>query len=261
MMPRFMIIVFLSVLGGTLPAQTAPASSFVLGLSANGTGGATIYPDEPLLITTMLLLNEGGPASLAMSGNQPWTAGLTVALTDSEGKEVTLNWVKFGQPPSTIDFPMAASSISAVSGIDSAATATLPAGVYRLNATFDSRSLAAPGSWSGTVRATPITLTISAIPRPNDDKGQVSKQRLLAQWALWNDQPEEALEFLDRALELAPGDIVTLSEKASVLASMDRTDEAAALLERAITLFEQRHPDSPHPPRELLSKLRRLRPL
>lgn len=257
MTPRLLITA--SLLAVTLSAQTAP--SFILALSANGTGSTTLYPDEPLLLDTMLLLDEGGQASIAMLENQPWTAGLTVSISDSEGKEVPVTWKGFGPPPSSFDFFSPANSISAVSGIDAATIGTLPAGVYRLNATFDNRSLAAPGSWSGIVRAMTMTLTVSAIPRPDGNKQQVFKQRLLAQWELRNDKPETALAFLNRALEVVPDDIVTLSEKASVLTAMDRRDEAVAMLERAIMLFGQRHPDSPHPPRELLSQLRRLRPL
>jgi len=86
-------------------------------------------------------------------------------------------------------------------------------------------------------------------PDPKDRIGthvDLEKARAFMRDRLW----EKAGRCLDRVLEGDPNNLAALTEKANALAGLDKTDEAAAIIERALSLS----PDSP----PLLVQLSRL---
>jgi tetratricopeptide (TPR) repeat protein len=249
----------LAIVLATTFATTAAADAFGLALHANGGSDTTLYRGEPLLVQTLLILEQDEAATVALAGGQPWTRALSLTLLDGAGQAVPLEWATLGAAPaSSLAFTPEATEISAVMALAPAVLDALPPGDYRLEALFSTEESAAPGAWKGEVRAPRVALKLSAEQRPNSPPEQVYRHRLLARWHQLNDRHEAALTELDAALEQMPGDVQALSDKADVLVEMNRGDEATAVLQQAVSLYRQQHPDATHPPRWLLRRLQEL---
>lgn len=240
-------------------APAAAADAFGLALHVNGGADTTLYRGEPLLVQALLILEQDEAATVALVGGQSWTRALSLSLLDDTGQAVPLEWATLGgAPAASLSFTREATEISAVTGLAPAVVDALPPGDYRLEAVFSTEESAAPGAWKGEVRAPRVVLKLSAEQRPSSPPEQVYRHRLLARWQQLNDRQEAALTELDAALEQVPGDIQVLSDKAEVLVEMNRGDEATAVLQQAVSLYRQSHPDVGHPPRWLLHRLRDL---
>jgi tetratricopeptide (TPR) repeat protein len=240
-------------------ATTVAADAFSLVLHANGGADTALYRGEPLLVQVLLIFEQDEAATVALADGQAWSRALSLTLRDGAGQAVPLEWATLGvAPASSLAFTPEATEITAVMGLAPAVLDALPPGDYRLEAVFSTEESAATGAWKGEVRAPRVALNLSAEQRPNSPPEQVYRHRLLARWQQLNDRHEVALVELDAALEQMPDDIQVLSDKAEVLVEMNRSDEASEVLQQAVSLYRQQHPDATHPPRRLLRRLQEL---
>jgi Tetratricopeptide repeat len=231
-------------------------------LTVHATLGAesVIHRGEPLLVEVLLILIEGESARIALADGAPWTHALSVVLADSSGKTVTAEWSGLERAGTDLVFNAGATEIRAVAALSPEVLDALAPGDYRLTATFDTQDTAATGAWAGLLSAPGTPITIRGTARGGDDVAQVFSQRLLARWHQLSEQPQAALEALDAALLISPGDIGSLADKAEVLVELQRNDEAIEVLQQAIAFYGQRYPEDNHPPRELIHRLNELSP-
>jgi tetratricopeptide (TPR) repeat protein len=249
----------LAIILVTAFAPAVAADAFSLTLHVNGGADTTLYRGEPLLVQALLILEQEEAATVALADGQAWTRALSLTVRDGAGQPVQLPWAILGAAPAaSLSFTPEAAEISAVMGLAPDALDALAPGDYRLDAVFSTKESAAEGAWKGVARAPGLVLRVSADPRADSAPEQVYKHRLLARWHHFNDRPEEALAQLDAAVQRQPDDIQVLSDKAEVLAEMNRGDAAVETLQQAISLYRQRHPDASHPPRWLLHRLQEL---
>lgn len=234
--------------------------SFSLSISANGGGGSTLYRDEPLLVQTLLLLETGQAAVVALKDGQKWDSALSVTWSDSKGAVLAQPWVRLGATLDPLAFNEEATEASALFGLPAEAINSLAPGNYVLNVTFQHDTSAADGSWKGRLSAR-ATFSVSDGPRPESPRSKSLTSRLRARWLELNNRSDEALAELNTALEGDPDDIEILIDKADLLAGLERTQEAVSTLTHAIEVFQAKYPDARHPPRELLRRLRELAPL
>jgi tetratricopeptide (TPR) repeat protein len=243
-------------------ADSADTPNAPFSLTVYATLGAepVIHRGEPLLVEALLILTGDESTRIALTDGAPWTRALSLTLTDSNDIAVAAEWSGLEQAGTDLEFRSDAFEIRAVAALSPAAVDTLRPGDYKLTATFDARDMADTGAWAGRLSARGVSITVSDSARGGGEDEQIFSQRLLARWQQLDNQPQAALETLDAALQLSPGDIGTMSDKAEVLVELQRNDEAVELLQQAIALYGQRYPEDHHPPRELIHRLNELSP-
>ena len=91
----------LAIVLATTFATTAAADAFGLALHANGGSDTTLYRGEPLLVQTLLILEQDEAATVALAGGQPWTRALSLTLLDGAGQAVPLEWATMGAAPAS----------------------------------------------------------------------------------------------------------------------------------------------------------------
>jgi tetratricopeptide (TPR) repeat protein len=237
-----------------------PNAPFSLTVYATLGAEPVIHRGEPLLVEALLILTGDEPTRIALADGAPWTRALSLTLTDGNGKAVAAAWSGLEQAGTDLEFSADAIEIRAVAALSPGALDALAPGDYRLTAVFDTRDGAATGAWAGRLSAPGAPITISGSARGSSEDEQIFSRRLLARWQQLDNQPQAALETLDAALQLSPGDIGTMSDKAEVLVELQRNDEAIELLQQAIAQYGQRYPNDNHPPRELIHRLNELSP-
>lgn len=244
------ILILLTLAAGALPAQQRP--EFSLAISANGKGQPIVFRDEPLLVEVLLVMESGEAGVIALKGARPWTEALALKLTGPDGQIVQPEWTRLGGAAVQLTFTPEASEVRTILVLSPEAARALAAGDYELSISFAAEEAASPDAWTGRLPAAVLKFKVSPDPREDTPEARVSRQRLLARWHQLSGRPEDALSALELALEASPDDVHALSDKAGVLVELDRTGEAMAAVEKAISAFRKQNPKATHPPRELL---------
>jgi len=234
------------------------SAPFSLSIHTSPGAESVIHRGEPLLVEVLLILTGEEAARIALANGAPWTQALSLALEDDSGKKVEVEWTGLEQAGTELAFTTEATEVRAIAGLSPEQLKALAPAKYLLTASLDTRETAAPGAWKGQLVAQAVPVSVSETAVTGSDQEMVLRQRLLARWHQLNKRPEEALRQLDAALEHVPEDITVLSEKAELLAEMNRNEEAIEVLQQAVSLYYQNTPDPSHPPRWLLHRLRDL---
>lgn len=211
---------------------------------------------SPLLVETKLLLRQEADARVELKDGAAWTSALRIQVLDADGKPVEAEWELLAATGGVLAFGEEALEAGAVSALAGSITAKMAPGEYTLQARLDTAGKAADGAWSGEVPSRRVRVTVVAAESDWQPGEQVLDKRVRARWSQLRGDRETALQLLDGALELAPGDLDVVLEKADLLLEMERREEAVTLLETALKEFRRRYPGASHPPREILRRLR-----
>ena len=228
---------------------------FGLSLSVNGGLAQKVLRGQPLLVETLLLLEEGDRATVALNNNAPWTNALALQLRSRDGTAVSVTWSRLQAANGPMNFTSDATEITAILSLDESATMSLQPGEYLLMAVLDTKGISATGAWAGTIRSRDSVMVVIDEPPELDRPGQILKSRLRARWLQLSGQVEPALAELDKLLERFPEEIEVLSDRCEVLIELGLREEAVTTIQTAISLFRKQNPTATHPPRLLLRRL------
>jgi tetratricopeptide (TPR) repeat protein len=232
---------------GLLSAQGA----FDLHASAS----AKVRKGAPLFLDALVTLRQEAAARIELKDGRNWPAALQVRLLDSSGRETPVEWELLGTAEGALQFGDDALEAGALFGLGPDATAQLAAGEYTLTAQLDTGSLAAAGAWAGrAVAPTTRILVLESGAEPSENEA-VFEKRCRARWLALHDGREQALALLEEILASNPDHLDVLLDKADLLTGLQRTEEAAAVLNAALARFRAKNPKATHPPREILRRL------
>lgn len=208
--------------------------------------------DAPLLIGTTILLQQEAPAKIGLKDGEPWTSALRLLLLDAEGNAVDLDWERPGASGAELEFGEDALEAGALFGVSSV---QLPAGDYTLQAVLDTAGKSADGAWSGRVASRRVAFTVAAADADWLPGEALLDKRQRARWSALHGEFPAAIEMLNDALELSPGNLDVVLEKCDLLLETEQREEALALLRDALDRFRATYPKANHPPREILRRL------
>jgi hypothetical protein len=242
------------------PAATAPGweeeeTSPTLSIFVNGSGRADIFPNWPLLVRVRLhhprtLDKDAEPIVLAAKDGA-WSNAVRIEVRSARGELQSWPLHLATAAPATLTLDRMHGG-ELVWWLSPQEVAELPKGDYTFAAKLDTTESSAANAWKGIAAGEQVNIRIGAEPVTWTTEQVSMKHQLLASYHLLRNAPREARAVLDELLRKQPDNISALGFQADVLAADGKSVEALKLYDRALEVFERKHPDIPEPPAALL---------
>ena len=237
------------------PAKPAPkppvvkpvpaVSSMKLVLSPSIRSGPKLYNSWPLVLSVSMWAEPSSAAKTpqtitikAKTGS--WSEALVVEVKGSSGAKWPLHLVKQPGAVLTLD---ANSSAEVQWWLNPDETQAIPEGDYTISISFDRQAVTGLPA-KDLLQSDNYYLQVAKEPSPLTKDPQMEKQYRLAELAMAQGDSAAAMGIVDKLLAADPENIGGFRLKANLLAGGGKSGEAVEAIDKALSIFQQKHPDS-----------------
>jgi hypothetical protein len=219
----------------------------LLALLVNGQGSdAKVVAGWPVVVQLEMASPDGQPWRVA-GGSGPWSR---LARLEMPGAEPWPFELALGAPADvTVDERNVAKLLWTIAP---EASARLTRGERRLAAVVES-SESAEGAWAGVARSPELRVSVVDEPKALPPAWAERKAEVEIDFAFCREGAAAALARAEAAAAAHPKSWRLAAMRGNVLAKLERRDEAAAAIERAIDMWHEQQASDGEPPWELLA--------